>query len=109
MSNPQLNCLLLQGQPVQSLQSGAWAEAGMAAGQSGLLARLARQGYGALRPTAGLAALQAALQGVQNPVAAGAAAAGRAMMAAPFNWDRFLSGKLRRPLFNQDTLFTGRH
>lgn len=57
---------LLQGRPVQSVQWGAWAEAGMAAGQSGLLSRLARQGYGALMPAAGLAVLRSALQGVQG-------------------------------------------
>lgn len=82
-----------QGQPVRSVQWGAWAEAGMAAGQAGLLARLARQGYGALRPTVGLAVLQSVLQGIQNTVVE-AAAGSRALMAAPFHWDRFLTGKL---------------
>jgi hypothetical protein len=83
--------LLLQGRPAQSVQWGAWAEAGMAAGQAGLLARLARQGYGALAPAAGLAALRAALQGVQG-AAAEAGSRGAVTMAAVFYWDRFLSG-----------------
>lgn len=80
---------------MQSVQWGAWAEAGMAASQAGLLSKLDRQGYGALQPTAGLAVLHSALQGVIG-VAAGmlqGRAAGVARMAAPFHWDRFLTGR----------------
>ena len=84
---------LLQGRPVQSVQWGAWAEAGMAAGQSGLLARLARQGYGALAPAAGLAVLRSALQGVQGVVDWTVRGSGSVLMAAVFHWERFLSGE----------------
>jgi hypothetical protein len=86
---------LLQGRPVQSVQWGAWAEAGMAAGQSGLLSRLARQGYGALAPAAGLAVLRSALQGVQGVAAEAVRSSGSVVMAAVFRWDRFLSGECR--------------
>jgi hypothetical protein len=86
---------LLQGRPVQSVQWGAWANAGMAAGQSGLLARLARQGYGALAPAAGLAVLRLALQGAQGMAAEAGSSSGSVLMAAVFQWDRFLSGECR--------------
>ena len=86
---------LLQGRPVQSVQWGAWAEAGMAAGQSGLLARLTRQGYGALLPAAGLAVLRSALQGVQGVAAEAVRGFGSVLMAAVFHWHRFLSGECR--------------
>ena len=47
-----------------SLQWGAWAGSGMAAQDGPLLARLARLGMGALDPTQGLTALQAAMRGM---------------------------------------------
>ncbi len=81
---------------MQSVQWGAWAEAGMAAGKSGLLSRLARQGYGALTPAAGLAVLRSALQGVQGTAAEVVRGSGSVLMAAVFHWDRFLSGECRR-------------
>lgn len=80
---------------MRSVQWGAWAEAGMAAEQSGLLLRLARQGYGALTPAAGLAVLRSALQGVRGVAAEAVRSSGSVLMAAVFQWDRFLSGECR--------------
>ena len=78
-----------QGRGSTSLQWGAWAGAGMATVQPQLLARLQRQGYGAVLPEEGLSTLQLVLSG-----GAGAAA----LMAAPFDWRRFLSGGARHRL-----------
>lgn len=57
----------------------------MAAADSALIARLQRQGYGAVQPSAGLAALHAALTG-QLPFSQ--------LMISPFDWQPFLQGKL---------------
>lgn len=77
----------LQGQPVVAVQWGVWSGAGMAASEPGLMHRLARRGYGALSPAAGLAALGSALAGATT---GGLKAA--VTMAAPFLWPKFLQG-----------------
>ena len=71
----------------------------MAAGQDGLVARLGRQGYGALQPADGLAVLGRALAGLCRDSSgkgagngSGIPASGAPMMAAPFHWARFLTG-----------------
>lgn len=78
----------LQGQTAVAVQWGVWSGAGMAASEGGLIRRLARRGYGALAPAAGLAALGGALA---SAAAGGAAAA--VIMAAPFLWPKFLQGE----------------
>jgi hypothetical protein len=64
-----------------SIQWGVWAGAGMAAAHPGLLKMLAAQGYAALQPGTGLAALQGALT-ARGPAVT---------MASPFNWSKFLT------------------
>lgn len=81
-----------QGQAGCSVQWGAWAGAGMAAAEPQLLAALHRQGYAAVQPRAGLAVLHDLLGG--KSISSGAAA----VMAAPFEWARFLSPERRRRL-----------
>ena len=54
----------MQGLAATSVQWGAWGGGGMAASDAALLARLARVGMGAIRPTHGLAALGAILASV---------------------------------------------
>lgn len=89
-NNPSRSLLSVQGQPVRAVQWGVWAGAGMAAGQAGLIGRLARQGYGALNPADGLAVLGNTLAGLGD--GGGKADIGAALMAAPFHWARFLTG-----------------
>ena len=84
--------LQLQGRASSSVQWGAWAGAGMAAGEPQLLQKLQRQGYAAVQPVAGLAALQQLLAGSSSNTDAAA------IMAAPFDWRRFLAGASRRAL-----------
>lgn len=57
----------------------------MAAAAPALLIKLAKQGYGAIRPTAGIAALQQALRGWQGM--------GGHPIVSSFHWDTFLKGK----------------
>ena len=76
-----------QGCSGASVQWGAWAGAGMAAAEPQLLQKLQRQGYSAVQPAAGLAALHALLLG--SEVAA-------VTMAAPYEWARFLASPARR-------------
>jgi hypothetical protein len=80
-----------RGHVGKSVQLGAWAGAGMAAAQPQLLARLAHQGYLAIQPTAGLAALQTMLGG-------GSSSTGAVQVAAPFDWRRFLASGSRASL-----------
>lgn len=82
--------LQLQGRSGSSVQWGAWAGAGMAAAEPTLLQKLLRQGYAAVQPAAGLAALRGLLH--RSEVAAAV------VMAAPFDWGRFLSSAARRQL-----------
>lgn len=77
-----------QGCSGSSLQWGAWAGAGMAAAEPQLLQKLQRQGYAAVQPAAGLAALHAMLLGRETSAAV--------TMAAPFDWSRFLASPARR-------------
>ena len=56
-----------------SAQWGAWAGAGMAAGEPGLLARLRRAGHGALEPATALGALERLMESPQQPAIAIAA------------------------------------
>jgi len=92
MSNnlSRVSLLSVQGQPVRAVQWGVWAGAGMAAGQAGLIGRLARQGYGALNPADGLAVLGNTLADLGD--GGGKTETGAALMAAPFHWARFLTG-----------------
>ena len=76
------------GSPGTSIQWGAWAGAGMAAAEPTLLRRLEQQGYGAVQPAHGLAALQAMLAPAPAPVS----------MASPFDWSRFLRQSSRQQL-----------
>ena len=78
-----------RGQPSHSLQWGAWAGAGMAAAEPQLLQKLTRQGYGAVDPAAGLGQLHSLLL-AGGPGIPGLPAA---LVAAPFNWPRFLGGQ----------------
>lgn len=71
-----------------SVQWGAWAGAGMAAASPALLVRLQRKGYEAVQPAAGLAALHSLM--------AGSGASSAVVMAAPFDWSRFLAPAGRR-------------
>jgi hypothetical protein len=77
-----------------SLQWGPWTGAGMAAAQPQLLARLQRQGYGALTPPEGLTALQTVLGCTPTTQAA-------AVTAARFDWSRFLAAgeRQRQPFY----------
>ena len=69
-----------------SVQWGAWGSTGMAASDASLLTKLARQGYGAIQPAAGLGALRSAVAlqsafGISN------------VIASPFVWPTFLKGR----------------
>lgn len=77
-----------QGCASTSVQWGAWAGAGMAASTPALLVKLQRRGYAAVQPAAGLAALH----GLMVSSCSGAAV----VMAAPFDWGRFLAPAGRR-------------
>lgn len=81
-----------QGQAGRSVQWGAWAGAGMAAAEPQLLAALLRQGYAAVKPAAGLELLHALLDSSSS--SSGTAV----LMAAPFDWERFLSSARRNQL-----------
>ena len=81
-------CICAQGQPCTSIQWGAWADIGLAAGALGLLARLARQGHGALHPTEGLAVLGALLSSMPGQLPCEVA-------ASVFEWRTFLKGLLQ--------------
>ena len=71
-----------------SIQWGAWASVGMAASNHQLLARLWRQGYGAVAPQAGLSLLQATLGRLSSLQGMAATV----LTASPFQWDAFLTG-----------------
>ena len=58
---------MLQGCTSTSLQWGAWAGSGMAAGDTKLLARLAKAGMGVIPPAAGLRALTRLLSASSRP------------------------------------------
>ena len=75
----------LQGCSCVSIQWGAWAVAGMAAADAALLARLARQGYGAVQPAAGLRALAQVISGSFGCSVS-------EFVASPFMWSTFLKG-----------------
>jgi len=79
-----------QGIASASVQWGAWAGAGMAATAPALLVKLQRKGYEAVQPAAGLAALHGLM--------AGSSAGAAVIMAAPFDWSRFLSPAGRRQM-----------
>lgn len=72
------------------MQWGAWAGAGLAAEAPGLLARLARQGHGALVPGMGLQVLGAVLRAGQSWLPAQVA-------ASVLDWPLFLKGKPAPP------------
>ena len=88
MSNPVCSCssgACVQGCPSTAVQWGAWAAAGMAAADPGLLQRLVRQGYGALSPHQGLSVLASAVSTRPGlPVVA----------ASPFDFAVFLAGAM---------------
>lgn len=84
LADPAATCA--QGQPCTSIQWGAWAGAGLAAEAPGLLARLARQGHGALAPATGLRVLAAVLGAARSRAPA-------QLVASVFNWSMFLEGK----------------
>ena len=69
-----------QGCAVQSVNWGAWAGHGMAA-KAGL-ERMARLGYGAVQPEAGMAALGCLLGHAGSP------ACGPQLLGSCFHWDR---------------------
>ena len=77
-----------EGVASASVQWGAWSGAGMAAASPALLIKLQRKGYEAVQPASGLAAVRDLMAGCH----AGAAV----IMAAPFNWGRFLAPAGRR-------------
>ena len=81
-------CICAQGQPCTSIQWGAWADIGLAAGALGLLAHLARQGHGALHPAEGLAVLGALLSSMPGQLPCEVA-------ASVFEWRTFLKGLLQ--------------
>ena len=71
-----------QGQAgVSSIQWGGWAGGGMAGGDAGTAARLARMGMPLITPSQGLAALSAVLTSQSPP---------SVMAVVPFYWDKFL-------------------
>ena len=74
------------GIPFVSVQWGAWAGGGMAAGDSTTAARLERMGMSLIQPHQGLAALGAALALQTGPPV---------VAAVPFNWLVFLSERLK--------------
>lgn len=80
------------GRTSGSVQWGAWAGAGMAAAEPLLLLKLQRQGYGAVQPTAGLAALHQLMRCSTSGTVPAIA------MAAPYDWPRFLASPARRQL-----------
>ena len=69
-----------QGLATQTVNWGAWAGHGMAA-KAGL-ERMARLGFGAVQPTAGMSALGCLLRSL------GAAGCGAQLLASCFLWDR---------------------
>ena len=75
----------LQGSQCCSLQWGPWAEVGMAASDPTILKTLARQGYGAVTPVAGLSALQSLMS-------ASSVSLNSSVMISLFNWPVFLRG-----------------
>ena len=78
-----------QGEACTSVQWGAWAGSGMAASEPALLERLKRQGYLALTPSVGLAALQSIL-------GAAGSFAGASIVASLFDWPALLKGDAQR-------------
>ena len=76
----------MQGVPVTSVQWGAWAGAGMAAGDASTAVRLERMGMGLIAIDVGLEALQAVLSAAAPVVA-----------AVPFRWCQFMVAA-RHPL-----------
>ncbi len=78
--------MMNQGKETGAIQWGAWASAGMAASSPTLLARLVRQGYGAVPPATGLAMITAVLQSTRPPLDEAA------LMASPFDWATLLKG-----------------
>lgn len=81
----------MQGIEAVSVQWGAWESIGMAASDSNLLKKLARQGYKAIQPAAGLSALSTVLTGLLQE--------GGKVMASGFDWSTFLQGKPLYPPF----------
>lgn len=71
----------MQGWPVASVNWGAWAGSGMAA-KAGV-ERMARLGFGAIEPAAGMAAISAV-------VAAGPSSMPAQLLASIFFWDRLM-------------------
>lgn len=74
----------IQGLTSVSVNWGAWAGSGMAAGAG--LARMERLGFGAIPPAAGAAALGAVLRSLHSGDGAAAQLTG-----SVFLWDRYLS------------------
>ena len=68
--------LILQGRPCSSVNWGAWAGSGMAA-KAGI-ERMARLGFGAIEPQAGMAAISSILAGQPAPQ----------LLGSVFFWDR---------------------
>ena len=66
---------------VSSIQWGGWAGGGMAGGDAGTAARLARMGMPLINPSQGLAALSAVLTSQSPP---------SVMAVVPFDWGKFL-------------------
>lgn len=81
-----------QGCSSSSVQWGAWSGAGMAASAPRLIAKLQRQGYGAVQPASGLATLQLLMARGTGGLAPDA------LVAAPFEWGRFLAQAGRQQL-----------
>ena len=81
----------LTGQPMASVQWGAWAGAGMAVQDRSTAARLERLGMGLISISSGLDALEAALS-------SSGGGSGRSVLAAvPFHWPQFVAAA-RKPL-----------
>ena len=76
------------GLPALSVQWGAWAGGGMAAGDAGTAARVERTGMAMVTPSLGLRALEAALSATASSLAAAV------ISVTPFLWGAFL-GRFR--------------
>jgi acyl carrier protein len=91
-ANSQLDALAVtsqqKGAVATSVQWGAWAGAGMAAGDASTKARVERTGLGLVAPGPGLAAMSSLLRQRSDDTPA-------LLAAVPFKWDRFLQFQYR--------------
>eukprot|EP00873_Tetraselmis_striata_P016306 jgi/Tetstr1/436570/TSEL_025367.t2 len=86
-----------EGRAAVSVNWGAWAGGGMAAGDAGTAVRMERMGIGMVRPEAGLAALGEILTHSSKPQVA----------VSPTIWSRFVTANKMLPMFEDITAGLG--